>query len=648
MRERRSGFSPGKPLRRPEGSGEDPYREGSIRVFAFFAALVTFAGGFAACRGASFDGREYPWGTSPPDPDPEEIDRPLAPRGERLYSVLCAACHGKEGRGDGPAAAFCASPPTDFSRAEFKVRSTPSGELPTDADLAGTIRRGAGGDGAMPGFPFLTEEDLRDLLVRLKSFSPRWAAAEKPPSPLRMPPPRPGDPDRGAVVYQRWGCAACHGERGGGDGPRVPALRNSRGHKEIPTDLTRPWTFKGGSDETSLARSLLTGFNGTTMPAFGIPPNGEEDFWDLVWFLRSLQRRRPEPPVRAQEFPTLESYWKLPIPLQGGDLSAASCAPCHPVQFADWSRSRHARALGPGVLAQLLDRPEDAPSCLKCHAPLEEQALDRRLASDGVSCSGCHSRAHAKFGPPPTGRTLLPLIAEFPSPHGRAQVRDFFEKAEFCAGCRQFREGEAPRVHGKFLMNTFEEWKTSPAAAEGKSCQSCHMPGRRHFFRGIHDPQTVRSGVRWDFHAEVREDRLAARLTLVNAATGHCVPTYAVPEIWLRLELRDPAGTILSHAERLIARKVSFAFGRWWELSDTRLAPGQAAELRYEGPIPPGAAEIVARGVVLPDALYRDLFESLLSKARAEESRALYLRALDETRRSGYTLFRSRFPLRTP
>jgi len=570
---------------------------------------------------------------------------PSAPRGERLYSVFCAACHGREGRGDGLAAGFCATPPADFTRAEFKVRSTPSGALPSDADLAGVIRNGAGGDGAMPSFSFLSEEDLRSLLTQVKRFSPRWAR-EKVPAPLVLPARSAGNAQRGAGVYRTWKCDSCHGDSGRGDGRLARELRHSRGFADVPTDLTRPWTHKAGSDEASLLRSTLTGFNGTTMPGYTIPAGGEQQLWDLVAYLRSRQTKRPAVPSARIDTSTVDGYWKTPIPAQTGDLSAASCVPCHPAQFADWSQSRHAAAMGPGVFAQIHDQPALTAGCIRCHAPLAEQPKNPHLAADGMTCSACHSRAHEKFGPPPNAKTLLAPVSQYPSPHGRMNVRDFFEDVEFCATCHQFKEGSAERVHGTFLQNTVEEWKASRAAREGKTCQTCHMPDRRHFFRGIHDPETVRSGVRWAFDAQTVGSRAVGRMTLTNTSAGHYFPTYVVPEVWMRIELKDARGGILAASERLIARKLSFALGKWTEISDTRLRPDETATLDYNGPIPPGALTIVGRVVVLPDAWHQSSLDALLRNASSPQSQRSYRAALAEMQRSGYTLFRTERRLR--
>ena len=503
------------------------------------------------------------------------------------------------------------------------------------------IRTGAGGDGAMPSFSFLSEEDLGLLLGEVKRFSPRWAH-EKAPAPVPIPARSQGDAQRGARVYRAWGCATCHGDSGRGDGRLSRELRHSRGFADVPTDFTRPWTHKAGSDEASLVRSILTGFNGTTMPAYSLPADGERQIWDLATYLRSRQVKRADAPTGRLDTSTVDGYWKAPIPAQNGDLAAASCAPCHPLQLADWSRSRHAAAMGPGVWAQIHDRPELTAGCIRCHAPLSEQLKNPYLGADGISCSACHSRAHEKFGPPPNARTLPAPVSQYSSsPHGRANVREFFEKVEFCAGCHQFKAGTAERVHGTFLQNTVEEWRASSAFKEGKTCQTCHMPDRRHFFRGIHDPETVRGGVRWTFDARAVGDRAEARMTLTNSGTGHYFPTYVVPEVWMRIELKDAGGRILASAERLIARKLSFVLGKWSELSDTRIRPNETASLDFNGPIPPRAVTIVGRVVVLPDAWHQSSLDSLLRSASSRESQRSYAAALAEMERSGYTLFRS-------
>lgn len=168
-------------------------------------------------------------------------------------------------------------------------------------------------------------------------------------------------------------------------------------------------------------RSVLTGFNGTTMPGFRLVPGQEDNLWHLAAFLRSLQQ--PREPVARQpvDSTTVRGYWQTPIPHQRGPLSAVSCASCHASQFRDWLGTRHSVAMSPGVWAQMHDQPELSGNCLGCHAPLGEQSSDDYLIADGVSCAVCHARADEVFGPPLGRRHSRPWwrVCRRPTgPHG--------------------------------------------------------------------------------------------------------------------------------------------------------------------------------------------------------------------------------------
>ena len=86
-------------------------------------------------------------------PTPASTSTPAlsAETGARLYAALCSSCHGGEGRGDTPLAGDLSPVPADFTRCNFKVRSTPSGSLPRREDLQRTVAVGIPGS-AMPSF----------------------------------------------------------------------------------------------------------------------------------------------------------------------------------------------------------------------------------------------------------------------------------------------------------------------------------------------------------------------------------------------------------------------------------------------------------------------------------------------------------------
>jgi hypothetical protein len=363
-------------------------------------------------------------------------------------------------------------------------------------------------------------------------------------------------------------------------------------------------------------------------------------------------------------------HWRTPLPAQGppparftpleASLAPESCGTCHPAQLADWRTSTHAAAMGPGVagqLAEMLERePATALACQHCHAPLAEQAplvpgtlaanpgFDAALRARGVPCAACHVRGHERFGPPRRDGTLASAAPRDTLPHGGVTRTPAYLASEFCRGCHQFGpDGYA--LNGKLLEDTYAEWKASRFAVAGVQCQDCHMPDRRHLWRGIHDAAMVRGGLTITLvDAEPSlAGGVASRLVVENSGVGHRFPTYVTPLVILRAELVDGAGRAIagSRVERRIGREVSLDLER--ELSDTRLAPGERAELAYARAFERGSVAARFRVVVYPDAFYTGFFEALLRQG-AGRGEADVRRALDETRRSAFTVFEAVVP----
>src|SRR6266446_2389244 len=236
----------------------------------------------------------------------------------------------------------------------------------------------------------------------------------------------------------------------------------------------------------------------------------------------------------------LDRHWRRPLAAQGppparftpleASLAPEACGTCHPAQLADWRTSTHAAAMGPGVagqLAELLVRePAAALACQNCHAPLAEQAplvpgalarnpaFDPALRARGIPCAACHVRGHERFGPPRRDGSLATAAPRETLPHGGVTRTPAYLASEFCRGCHQFGpEGYA--LDGTLLENTYAEWKASRFAAAGVQCQDCHMPDRRHLWRGIHDADMVRSGL--EITARRGPAARTATLTVRNA-----------------------------------------------------------------------------------------------------------------------------------
>src|SRR2546427_258898 len=60
----------------------------------------------------------------------------------------------------------------------------------------------------------------------------------------------------------------CHGERGHGDGPSAPQLKDETGLPIRPADLRYPARFKNGAQAIDVYRTLVTGLDGTPMPSY--------------------------------------------------------------------------------------------------------------------------------------------------------------------------------------------------------------------------------------------------------------------------------------------------------------------------------------------------------------------------------------------
>lgn len=201
--------------------------------------------------------------------------------GRRVYEDNCAVCHGVNGDGRGHAAHHFVTAPRDLTGGRYKIRSTASGQPPTDDDLKRSIVKGLPGTGMVPQ-DHLTEPELDAVVAYIKSLSPKFAAVPNPAA-LPVAPAPPKTPEavaRGRKVYDKAECYECHGRQGRGDGPSAKDL------KIKPSDLTRR-PFKSGPMSEDTLRAILTGLDGTPMPSYHLILEDAE-LWDLAYYVDSL------------------------------------------------------------------------------------------------------------------------------------------------------------------------------------------------------------------------------------------------------------------------------------------------------------------------------------------------------------------------
>ena len=197
--------------------------------------------------------------------------------------------------------------------------------------------------------------------------------------------------------------------------------------------------------------------------------------------------------------------------------SASQCATCHQTIYDEWSSSSHAYASVSPVFHKFEQRINDLSQgtigyfCMRCHASIGTTLNERRdmpltqrsqVAREGITCIGCH-RVVERYGRVNGERRVEPGTIFAPiygssSGEGLAQALarkeqlklktspteagpglqvhaasvkfDQLSKSEFCVSCHQVA------VHpGIKLEVVWEQYRASPAAKQGVSCQDCHM-----------------------------------------------------------------------------------------------------------------------------------------------------------------------------
>ena len=283
------------------------------------------------------------------------------------------------------------------------------------------------------------------------------------------------------------------------------------------------------------------------------------------------------------------------------------CMRCHRDIYNAWSGSKHRFAwedsfYQPDYLKAGLETEGFTDVfCGECHAPVARRTgqLPPRdgsrfdeISKKGISCDYCHTvkeiiepvnidtvsdPGRTKRGPRGDGRSGAHVVL-----HSKIHT-----DAAFCGACHNV-------VHpttGVVIIDTYDDWKKGPYAAEGIRCQDCHMtpgpgveknPGRSgiggkerdsvatHYFPGgsvfFQDlagneaqaqmaRQMLKAAAEIQAEAARNGDGIDLAVRVHNVGAGHKIPTGVtyIRKIWLEITASDESGNIFFRSGHVAA-----------------------------------------------------------------------------------------------
>ena len=248
----------------------------------------------------------------------------VSQRGKEVYEESCAHCHGTEGRGDGSAAENLLPRPRDFTGGVYKIRSTESGQLPTDKDLFDIISKGMPGSSMPEWESAINTDDRWELVAYIKTFYSGFQElkdSETTPRLINLSGKVKYSQESveiGKGLYTDLGCIECHGNVGRGDGTSAPTLVDGWDFRTWPANLTQGWIFRGGSSTEDIFKRFIGGIAGSPMPAFegdtfyhfGLTPEESKNFALLE---KKAENGEDFTEVEQEEYDKLYEKWDTTV-----------------------------------------------------------------------------------------------------------------------------------------------------------------------------------------------------------------------------------------------------------------------------------------------------------------------------------------------
>ena len=274
----------------------------------------------------------------------------------------------------------------------------------------------------------------------------------------------------------------------------------------------------------------------------------------------------------------------------GAHKGAEFCGSCHQEIYSQWrDHSRHAVATTAASFHDFKNKFKDnfmlnlimgVQLCYACHGSQE--------VNEGVNCETCHGPVLENASIEETHERKFKL--------GREKLR----APEFCAACHEIRGDESEE---ELIMSVYAEWRRSSAAAEGVTCQGCHMqPGedglRYHGFdTAVFNPRTYDGDLRI---RDIEFDFPHLRLAIENLVAGHSVPVGGPTRVLaLEISFFNTEGSETHRIVETFGKKCDLMFGLMPKtlVENTQIRSGEVRPLSFE--LPASLEDRVARLEVL-------------------------------------------------
>jgi len=410
---------------------------------------------------------------------------PSLERGQAVYREKCVHCHGETGKGDGPAAKRTSPRPRNFTKGQFKIRSTPFGKIPTDQDLMAMLERNYSGT-SMPSWKLLPEKDRESLVLYIKSLSKKFQKfidRKKKHQVIKAPNPPEPTPEllaAGEELFMQ-SCSGCHGVKGRSDGASTVKVVDIASDAIWPRNLTKPWLFRRGASLRDIYMTLRTGLSTTAMPRFSERTFKDEEIWAIVHYVRTLalpEKPQVQKTLRARKVEGAlpddpgDALWKeaeaFYFPL-GGQLMAGERA-FHPTVTGVTVKAAHN---GDEMALHLeWDDPRVDPGLAQAAKVTESPPppLPPHLRVEGME----------EEEPAPATPQEFPdaIAVQFSLPDGAEGGKPYFLNGDAARPVYLWRWASNPAAAEEHNANGLTQWKKQPDAGQAVSSRAAYEYGR--------------------------------------------------------------------------------------------------------------------------------------------------------------------------